>query len=92
LSASGWRFIKPFDGLQLVDRADERTWRYMAGRWSSGIIKASHIEVNGVRVVGTQQPAIANVEGGSTIDLEARSTLAQVLTTLREHGLIASTE
>lgn len=88
-SESGWRFIAPFDGFQLVDRASGRTWRYMAGQWSVGIIKSNEIQINGARVLSNQQPAIANPAGGSVVDDEGRSALTKVLTALRNHGLIA---
>ena len=62
-----------------------------SGAWLLGIVKASEIQINGVKVLGVQQPAIPNVSGGTTIDSEARNTLAQVLTSLRAHGIIAAT-
>ncbi|NJC06927.1 hypothetical protein GGQ97_002720 [Sphingomonas kaistensis] len=89
-SDSGWRFITPFDGLQMVDRSNGCTWRFMAGQWSSGIVRGSELHLNGVRVVGDQYTAIANVSGGTVVDTQARDALAQVLSALRSHGLIAS--
>jgi HK97 family phage major capsid protein len=89
-SQSGWRFVEAFDGLQLVDRSNGYTWRYMAGHWSSGVVDAGEIQVNGVKVLGLQQAGIANASGGLTIDTEARHVLTKVLGALRSHGLIAS--
>lgn len=90
-SDSGWRFIKPFDGLQLIARDTGRTWRFMAGQWSAGLVKASEVQVNGLKVVGTQQPAISSISGGNVVDIEARLALTQILAAMRSHGLIAST-
>jgi hypothetical protein len=57
---------------------------------TSGIIKAGEVQINGTKVLGVQQPAIPGAVGKAVIDGEARSVLAQVLATLRAHGLIAS--
>ena len=46
--------------------------------------------VNEIKVVGEQQPAIADPSGGSTTDSEARSAIGDILAAMREHGLIAS--
>jgi hypothetical protein len=89
-SDNGWRFISPVDGLELVDRASGRCWRFVSGAWLLGIVKASEIQINGVKVLGAQRPTIPNVSGGTTIDSEARNTLAQVLTSLRAHDIIAA--
>jgi hypothetical protein len=44
--------------------------------------------VDGVKVVGARQPAIADPTGGTSVDGEARDTLRAVLAALRGHGLI----
>jgi hypothetical protein len=89
-SNSGWRFVAPFDGLQVTDRATGCTWRYMSGQWTSGVVNAFEVHVNGLRVLGSRVSAIAQPVGGTTVDAEARDVLAQVLLALRSHGLIAS--
>jgi HK97 family phage major capsid protein len=86
----GWRFVDPFDGLEIVDSTSGRTWRFMTGQWSSGILQAIEIRVGGLKVVGSQVPAIVSATGGNTVDVEARSALSQVLQALRAHGLIAA--
>lgn len=86
---NGWRFIVPFDGFELSDRHSGRRWRFALGIWSLGMVKASEIQVNGIKVLGAQQPPISNAVGGTTIDSEARDTLGQVLSALRTHGIIA---
>ena len=87
---SGWRFVEPFDGLRILDRLSGREWSYLAGQWSSGVVTASEVRIDGMKVLSKQQPPISVASGGNTIDLEARSVLTQVLATLRSHGLIAS--
>lgn len=86
---NGWRFIEPFDGFELFDRDSGRTWRFASGAWSLGIAKASEIQVNGIKVLGAQQPSISNATGGTMVDTQARNTLEQVLSALRAHGIIA---
>lgn len=86
---AGWRFVEAFVGLQVVDRTSGCTWRYSAGEWSLGIVNATEVRVDGVKVVGARQPAIAGASGGSVVDVEARAVLAQLLAALRSHGLIA---
>jgi len=44
--------------------------------------------VQGEQVVGARQGAIITPTGGTTIDAEGRASIAQILTTLRQHGLI----
>jgi hypothetical protein len=89
-SESGWRFVAPFDGLQVIDRVTGCTWRYMSGQWTSGVVNASEVHVDGTKVLGSRSSAIAQPIGGATVDAEARNVLAQVLLALRSHGLIAS--
>ncbi|GAA4005197.1 DUF2793 domain-containing protein [Sphingomonas humi] len=87
----GWRFVDPFEGFVVVDRATGRSWRFALGQWSLGVINANEIQIGGLKVVGSQQPAIAGASGGAMVDVQARSVLALVLGALRSHGLIAAT-
>ena len=88
-TTNGWRFIAPFDGLELFDRSSGRNWRFSLGTWSFGVVKASEIHVNGVKILGDQRPSISDAHGGTTVDAEARDILAQILSALRSHGIIA---
>ncbi len=56
---------------------------------ASQVDVSSHYEVNGTQVITSQQPAIANPAGGTTIDVEARAQLILLLNAARAHGLIA---
>ena len=53
-------------------------------------VVADGVVIDGNQVVGGQAAAIANPAGGTTIDLESRATLNQILDALRGHGLIAT--
>ena len=72
----GWRFVAPTDGLAVLEKATGATLRYRNGTWW--------------QVLGARQPPIANVTGGSIVDVESRATIAAVLDALRAHGLIAA--
>ncbi len=47
------------------------------------------IQVDGVQVVGQQQAAITAPTGGGTVDSQARTAIATIITTLQTHGLTA---
>lgn len=47
--------------------------------------------VDDMQVVGSQQAAITDPSGGTTVDSEARTAIGSILTTMRNHGLIAVT-
>jgi hypothetical protein len=89
-SAGGWRFVAPVDGMRLTERTSGLEIAFRNGAWSSGMIRASEIAVGGVKVLGARTSAIADPTGGTTIDMQARSAVAQILGALRTHGLIAS--
>ncbi|MEP9400396.1 DUF2793 domain-containing protein [Sphingomonas sp. VNH70] len=89
MTAGGWRFVAPCEGMTLWWIGGETTAQFRGGQWTTGEVRASALYVGGVRVVGARQAAIAAPTGGETHDSEARSALAAVLEVLREHGLIA---
>ena len=86
----GWRFVAPFEGLNVWSRADGCRATYDGGNWRIGSIAGRSLVIDGVRVVGEQGAAIADPSGGSTSDDVARATIVTILATLRSHGLIAS--
>jgi len=89
-TAGGWRIIRAAEGLAAVERSTALSWTYVGGAWQQGICRANELRIGDRKVVGGQQRAISNATGGTTIDAEARTTLAAVLAALRQHGLIAS--
>ncbi len=86
----GWRFVSPIEGMRLTDRSSGLEVAYRGGAWTSGSLRASEVLVGGQKVVGGRVAAIAAPAGGSVVDAEARSTIAQILNGLRAHGLIAT--
>ena len=70
----GWRYVAPTDGITILEKSTGATLRYRNGTWE--------------QVLGARHPPIANVTGGSTVDVESRATIAAVLDALRAHGLI----
>ncbi len=46
------------------------------------------VELNGVRILGDQQPAITDPSGGSVIDVECRAALIDLADRIRNHGLV----
>lgn len=86
----GWRFTPPPEGAQLLDRTTGETTVRRDGAWESGIVRASEVRVGDVPVLGARQPPIELPAGGSTVDPEARSAIAQVVAALSAHGLIES--
>ncbi len=89
-SEAGWLFASPFEGMSALNQSNGHIIRYQSGQWVSGDVNAAQVKIGGVQVIGAQRPAISNPSGGSTLDSEARITIASILTALREHGLIAA--
>ncbi len=89
MTEGGWRFVAPRDGMTLWWVGGETTATFRGGAWHAGEVRASRLTIDGTPVVGPRRPAIADADGGNIRDIEARSTLVQVLAALRDHGLIA---
>ncbi len=86
----GWRFCEPFFGLEVLLRSHNLLARFDGENWQVGVVDASAVKVNGRQVLSAQQAAILDPQGGATVDVEARATLAAVLKAIRNHGLIAA--
>lgn len=89
MSASGWRFLAPIDGLSALVRSNRLRAEYFAGSWEIGIARAAQVEIGGQQLLSSQAAAIASPSGGSTVDTQARAAIDQLLEMLRSHGLIA---
>ena len=87
-TGGGWRYAAPRAGLALwvIDRG--HLVRFDGSGWEDGALRADGLYVGGVRVAGTRRPAIDNPVGGGSIDSEARSSIAAILSVMRDHGLI----
>ena len=88
--AGGWRFVMPVEGMRLTERASGVELAFRGGAWTSGVLRASEVAIDGLKVLGSRGSLIAEAAGGTTIDTQARLVVAQILTTLRTHGLIAT--
>ncbi len=89
-TSGGWRFASPVEGMAVWSVADQKTVRRSDTGWATGTENAASYAVNGVPVVGNQQPAVATPTDGETVDSEARVAIAAVIAALRTHGLIAT--
>lgn len=86
----GWRFIVPVEGTRVHVKDSGLRGLFRAGTWEFGVVRASNVNVGGQQVVAARQPAIANPSGGSGVDANARAAISDILTALRNHGLIAT--
>ena len=89
MTAAGWRFVTPIEGLAAFVRSSGLTAIYRAGGWETGTIRAERVEIGGQQVVGARSSAIPAPTSGSVIDAEARAAVTAILSALRLHGLIA---
>ena len=90
MTEGGWRFVAPRDGIRLWWTGGETTVEFRQGAWHVGEVRGRRIVVDGISVVGVQQPAIASPQGGTICDEEARTAVTTIIATLRTHGLIAA--
>lgn len=89
-TAGGWRFVAAFEGMSVWSMADAMFFRRQGGAWLGGMLSGRTLSIDGLQVVGPRAAAIAAPSGGTTIDIQARSTVATILAALRTHGLIAT--
>ena len=86
----GWRFVVPRAGLRALVVSEGIDASFDSGAWVYGELRANALIVGGDQVVGPRGGAVADPGGGTTIDTQARTTLAIILSSMRTHGLIAS--
>jgi hypothetical protein len=87
-TSGGWRFVPPLEGLSVYMKAEAQPASYRGGAWEIGVLRGSSLVIGGVQLVGSRAAAIASPSGGTTADTEARAALDQILSALRQHGLI----
>ena len=87
-TTGGWRFVPPVEGMAAWSLSAGAVVRRIHGAWTAETLTGAALVVGGQQVVGRRQPAVPTPQGGSTIDVEARNTLAAVMGALRAHGLI----
>lgn len=86
---AGWRFVPPKMGMSVFLKSSQTVAVYSTSGWEIGTIRGSSLVIEGFQVIGPRAPSIADPTGGSTMDVEARSAVARILGTLRQHGLIS---
>lgn len=89
-TAGGWRFAVATNGMSVWSKADEMIVRRTASNWITGSTNAKDYRINGIQTITARQPAIAIPTGGTSVDPESRAVIAQILASLRTHGLIAT--
>jgi hypothetical protein len=87
-TSGGWRFVTPVEGMTLYVKSTGNWATFRLGAWEIGSLRGSNVVLNGQQVVGSRATAIASAVGGTTIDVQARAALDQILAALRQHGLI----
>jgi hypothetical protein len=85
----GWRFVDPFDGFQIWQRAAGVSLRHIGGSWSADVSAAS-LRIGGDQVVGPRSAHISAPSGGAVIDIECRAQLIELISALQTHGLISN--
>ena len=88
-SIAGWRFIAPLVGLRALVKSTSTYAEYGSAGWEMGTVRASRVVVGNDQVIGARAAAIDDPTGGTIVDAEARSAVSQVLSALRQHGLIS---
>ena len=87
-TSAGWRLLPPQEGMVFYVRSDGISAAYRAGAWELGELRGSSVLIDGQQVVGGRAAAIGSASGGSTVDVQARGVIDQILAALRQHGLI----
>lgn len=85
-TGAGWRFVAPVTGMSVWSKALEHPLHWTGADWE-GRLPCAGLVVGGLQVVGERLPAIATPSAGTIIDAEARSAIAQLIATFRQHGL-----
>jgi Protein of unknown function (DUF2793) len=90
-TSGGWRFLAPFEGMQVWSVADGVAVRREGASWTIGVMTALALKVGNIQVVGAQRLRVAGPTGGSTVDTQARSAIAALIAGLEAHGLFSAT-
>jgi hypothetical protein len=86
----GWRYLAPVVGSTVLEKSTGKLVSYGTSGWETGVLRASRLLIEGRQVVGEQAGPIPDPSGGLTVDAEARSVIAEMLSALRQHGLIST--
>jgi hypothetical protein len=61
---------------------------YRSGGWEIGQLRGTALVLEGQQVVGPRDSASESPSGGTTIDVQARSAIGEIIASMRRHGLI----
>ncbi|MFL6725358.1 MAG: DUF2793 domain-containing protein [Sphingomicrobium sp.] len=89
-TSGGWRFVSPVEGMSVYVKSTGMWANYRLGTWELGTVRGSSLVLGGQQVVGSRAAAIAPASGGTTMDTQARAAIDEILSALRQHGLIDS--
>ena len=89
-TSGGWRFVSPLEGMTLYERTSGTTAAFRNGAWEVGTMRASLLLIDGQQVVGPRAAPIDSPAAGAVMDVEARSAIDDILSAMRQHGLIAT--
>ncbi len=87
-TTGGWRFVRPQPGMCVWDKTGSFHRRWTGSGWSAGEIAATALMIGGQQVVGSRQPGVPSLSGGSVVDIEARAAIQAITVALKSHGLI----
>lgn len=88
LTSAGWRFVAPVPGMTALVKSSGLIASYSGQSWETGTVRVQRVMVDGVQVLASRAAAIPDPAGGTIVDAEARSALAQILSAMRQHGMI----
>lgn len=86
-TGGGWRFAAPVPGMTAWNRPAGNWLHWSGSEWVAGWPVAALL-IGGEQVVGARQQDVPSPSGGTTIDVEARAAIDQLIVTLKTHGLI----
>jgi hypothetical protein len=89
-TSGGWRYVAPLPGMIAYVKATGVWATYRSDGWEFGVLRGDSLVVGGLQVVGSRLASIPGPSGGTVVDTESRAAIDQILTALREHGLIDS--
>jgi Protein of unknown function (DUF2793) len=87
-TSGGWRFVTPLEGMVVYVKSIAQFACFRQGSWEMGVLRGASLIVGSKQVVGSRAAPISAPTGGSTVDVEARAAIQDVLSALRQHGLI----
>lgn len=87
-SGGGWRFATPVRGMRMWISDRGHAFLYDGTEWAAEGARGDGFYVDGQRVAGPRQSAIAEPSGGGVVDAEARAVIAAIIGLLQSHGLM----